>query len=138
MYKAYNFFSFVRTNVISIKLTFSSLPKYDSMAKRVLNCLTWILFIRFSIFLRTNVLANIVRNFFQHYIYWDHQLLCKHKMQPVSMVSNMLQKNAKVHRPVDRFVVKCVTIWSIQSTPVFRGIQITMPKQAENNPFSFR
>ena len=40
------------------------LPKYDSMAKRVLNCLVmWMLFIRFSIFGRTNVSANVVRKF---------------------------------------------------------------------------
>ena len=40
------------------------LSKYDSMAKQVLNSwMMWMLFIRFSIFGRINVSANVVRKF---------------------------------------------------------------------------
>lgn len=99
-------------------LTLIGLLKNDSNAQRIEKCFKiWRLFIRFSMFCVTSDLLRSSKNvrLAPGLFSWSISLQIQNAASP--MMSSILQKNAKVHRFVERLDVKCVTIWSMQSTP---------------------
>ena len=69
------------------------------------------LFIWFSIFGRTNVSTNVVGKFLLALFLLRPSTSLQIQNAASAKVSNMLQKTAKLNCLVDRFIIKCVTIW---------------------------